>query len=85
MLLLLLAQMVLSNQQAHFVRLPFLFGWAAFLLVAGIAMILSWIVASLYYGQVMSGAPLLLQALLTVGAYPVAGWVFGRLDAVLER
>ncbi|RMD90638.1 MAG: rod shape-determining protein MreD, partial [Alphaproteobacteria bacterium] len=29
MLLLLLAQMVLSNQQAHFVRLPFLFGWAA--------------------------------------------------------
>jgi len=85
MLVLLTAQSVLSNQQALFTRRSFAVGWAAFVSVAAIATAVSWIVASLYYQGEAAVRPLVEQALLTIAAYPVLGWIFGRIDRLLFR
>ncbi len=85
LLILLITQMVLSNQQALFVRRSFLVGWLGFVTVAAIAMALSWLSGSLYYGEILGLRPLAVQTALSVLAYPLAGWVFGRIDGVLGR
>ncbi len=85
LLILLIAQMVLSDQQAFFVRRSFLVGWLGFVTVAAIAMALSWLAGSLYYGEFLGLRPLAVQTASSVVAYPVAGWVFGRIDGMLGR
>ncbi len=85
MLVLLIAQVILSNQQSLFTRRDFIVGWMGFVPVTVLAMGLSWIVASLYYGVIAPGYPLLTHGLTTLAAYPLLGWLFGRVDRVLKR
>ncbi len=84
MLVLLIAQVVLSNQQSLFTRRDFIVGWIGFVPVTILAMGLSWLVASLYYGVAMPGFSLLTHGLITLAAYPLLGWLFGRIDRALK-
>lgn len=80
MLVLLIAQLVLSNQQTLFTRRSFAFGWVGFGAVAFIALAVSWILASGYYGRPLSPWPLVMHGLVTIASYPLFGWLFGQLD-----
>ncbi|WP_281301942.1 MULTISPECIES: rod shape-determining protein MreD [unclassified Iodidimonas] len=84
MLVLMIAQIVLSNQQALFVRQSFAVGWLGFVPVMFLAMLLSWIIASLYYGVNLSAMPVIAQGLVTLAAYPLFGWIFGWFDKMIK-
>ena len=84
MLVLLIAQIVLSNQQVLFVRQSFAVGWLGFVPITALAMLLSWIIASLYYGDLLSAMPVIAQGLVTLAAYPLFGWIFGWIDKMIK-
>lgn len=80
MLVLLLVHAVLSNQQSFFARQSFIVGWAAFIPVALAAGLAIWALSSLYHGQLLSPLPALAQSMVTLLAFPLLGWLLGRLD-----
>lgn len=85
MLVLLIVQIVLSNQQAVFTRQSFLVGWVGFLPVLAIVMPVSYAIASLYHMTLLPAGPLLGHAALSFAAYPLAGWLFGKIEHMLKR
>lgn len=84
MIVLLVARVILSNQQALFVRQSFGVGWAGFVPVVFLAMGLTWLIVCLYYGMLVSMLPLVGYGLVTLAAYPLLGWLFGRFDRFLK-
>lgn len=78
-ILLLLTQAFLVNQQALFTRRSFIIGWIGFAAVTVVAMAVGWFLASAYATEIMPPTPMIIHALSTIAAYPLAGWIFGWL------
>ncbi|GAB4130469.1 MAG: rod shape-determining protein MreD [Rhodothalassiaceae bacterium] len=85
MLVLLGVRVALADQQPVFARQSFLVGWAAFLPVLVLAMAASYVIAALYYLSPPRPGPLLAHMAATFAAYPLAGWLFGRIEHMLWR
>jgi rod shape-determining protein MreD len=58
---------------------PPLLVWGSFLLVAAAALLLRWLVASVWSLQVFALRPVLLELALTVAAYPLVAALLGRV------
>lgn len=70
--------LVVSQRQLMIGRTFSLF-WLGFLVSSVIAGFLGWVLASLYFGQVLSPAPVLVQMAATVALFPLFAKLFEQL------
>ncbi len=84
-LVLLLVQGVVVSQRRFFHGKTFLVEWWGFMLVAPVALLIAWLVASLYFGVLVVPRTLGFQLLLTVALYPVLTRLFARAQHYLLR
>jgi rod shape-determining protein MreD len=73
------------SQRRFFLGKPFHILWWGFALIAPIAMLLTWLLASIYFGAFLAIGPVLLQAIVTVALFPAVAWLLGRCHALLPR
>lgn len=74
-----------ASQRRFFHGKTFLVEWWGFVLVAPVAALVSWILASLYFGTLVEPRPLGFQLLLTITLYPALAWLFARAQQHLLR
>ncbi|MBI05861.1 MAG: rod shape-determining protein MreD [Rhodospirillaceae bacterium] len=67
----LLLQSILSSQRTFFHGKPFLVVWWGFSLVMPVFVLVSWVIASLYYNTFLPPLPFVIQAVLTMLLYPL--------------
>lgn len=84
-LVLILVQYVVIAQRRFFHSKTFLVEWWGFLLVAPGAALVSWLLASLYFGVLVAPRPLGFQLLLSIALYPCLAWLFTRIQHYLLR
>ena len=84
-LVLSLVQYVVIAQRRFFHSKTFLVEWWGFLLVAPGAALVSWLLASLYFGVLVAPQPLGFQLLLSIALYPCLAWLFIRIQHYLLR
>ena len=84
-LVLILVQYVVIAQRRFFHSKTFLVEWWGFLLVAPGAALVSWLLASLYFGVFVAVRPLGFQLLLSIALYPCLAWLFARIQHYLLR
>lgn len=84
-LVLIVVQAVVVSQRRFFHGKTFLVEWWGFMLVAPGAALLSWVLASLYFGVLVAPRPLGFQLLLTIALYPGLTWLFARTQQYLPR
>ena len=84
-LVLLLVQGVVISQRRFFHGKTFLVEWWGFMLVAPVALLISWLVASLYFGMLVVPRHLGFQLLLTIALYPALTWLFTRAQHYFLR
>jgi rod shape-determining protein MreD len=77
--LLLLRGFLLSGQRFLLAQ-PFAVIWACFLPVVLLLAALRWALAVLFWGRLFPVEPLLIEAGLTVAAYPLVGWLLTGLQ-----
>ena len=81
----LVVRAVMASQRRFFLGKPFLVEWWGFMLVASVAFLTGWVLASLYVGAFVKPGPLAIQALLTMTLYPVLTWFMIRLRHAISR
>ena len=74
-LVFLLVQFFVVSQRRVLVGISFALGWVSFMPVAFGAAFFAWAGASIYYGTLVSVTPVLVQAALTLAAYPLVAWI----------
>ncbi len=84
-LVLIVVRAVVVSQRRFFHGKTFLVEWWGFMLVAPGAALLSWVLASLYFGVLVAPRPLGFQLLLTIALYPCLTWLFARAQQHLPR
>lgn len=84
-LILLLVQGVVISQRRFFHGKTFLVEWWGFILVAPVALLITWLLGSLYHGVFVAPRPLGFQLLLTIALYPALTWLFARMQHYLLR
>jgi rod shape-determining protein MreD len=84
--LVLITVYAVAASQRRFVHgKTFLVEWWGFMLVAPVAALVSWILASLYFATLVAPRPLGFQLLLTITLYPALAWLFARAQQHLLR
>ena len=84
-LVLITVQYTVIAQRRFFHSKTFLVEWWGFMLVAPGAAFAGWLLASLYFGALVSPRPLGFQLLLSVALYPCLAWLFTRAQHYLLR
>ena len=84
-LVLITVQYTVIAQRRFFHSKTFLVEWWGFMLVAPGAAFAGWLLASLYFGALVSPRPLGFQLLLSVALYPCLAWLFTRAQNYLLR
>jgi rod shape-determining protein MreD len=84
-LVLVIVLAVAVSQRRFFLGKPFHILWWGFALIAPAAMLLTWLLASIYFGTFLAIGPVLLQAVVTVALFPAVAWLLGRCHALLPR
>lgn len=84
-LVLIVVQALVISQRRFFHGKTFLVEWWGFMLVAPGAILVSWVLASLYFGVLVTPRPLGFQLLLTVALYPCLAWLFAGAQQRLLR
>jgi len=84
-LVLVAVQAVSVTQRRFFLGKPFHILWWGFAVIAPAALMLTWLLASIYAGALLPIGPALLQAVITVALFPAVAWVLGRCHALLPR
>ncbi len=84
-LVLITVQYTVIAQRRFFHSKTFLVEWWGFMLVAPGAAFAGWLLASLYFGTLVSPRPLGFQLLLSVALYPCLAWLFTRAQHYLLR
>jgi len=79
-LVLLLARAGVLSQRRFFAGRSFAVVWAGFVAVTAGAIALEWVVVSVFYRFVLDLRPFLFQGVLTISTYPVASYLFVRLQ-----
>ena len=73
------------SQRRVFMGKSVLVEWWGFLLVGSGAIAVSWILACLYFEIFIDPRPAMIQALISVGAYPCVAWLFVRAQRRLMK
>ena len=84
-LLLLLVRQLVVTQQRFFLPRSFPVIWVCFLLVAPAACLARWLLASLWWGELLPGRPALFELALTVALYPPVSWVLSQVHNRIPR
>jgi len=84
-LTLLLVHFVVVNQYKFFYAKPFVVGWAAFVVVAGVAALVKWAAVGLLALVPVDPSATFHAYLMTVALYPMIGWLLARLQLLLLR
>ena len=84
-LVLVAVQGVSVTQRRFFLGKPFHILWWGFAVIAPVAMLLTWLLASIYSGMFLAIGPVVLQAIVTVALFPAVAWLLGRCHALLPR
>ncbi|HEY4343489.1 MAG TPA: rod shape-determining protein MreD [Parvibaculum sp.] len=71
---------IVLTQRFLAVNAPFSVFWFGFLLAALVAGAISWGVASIIYGVILSVKPILMHMLVTVAVFPLMAFLFGRIE-----
>lgn len=74
----LLVQAVTVSQRRRLLGEAAGFGWLVFAPVAFGAGAAAWLVACIFYGALLSPAPVFVQSVLTVLTYPIVAWILIR-------
>lgn len=74
---------VVQTQRMIFAAQPDFVLWAGFLIAAAFAGAMGWGIASLYFGQTLPVAPVLLQLTVTVALFPIFAKIFARIERML--
>lgn len=73
-----IVHMVVMSQQVFFQGKSFPVIWLGFSLVAGGAMVLTWLLNALFFAAITPLDVVSVQYLVTVGAFPVLAWLLTR-------
>ena len=73
-----IVHMAVMTQQVFFQGKSFLIIWLGFALVAGGAVILTWLLNALFFAAIASVEAAFVQYLVTVGVFPVLAWLLVR-------
>jgi rod shape-determining protein MreD len=84
-LMLLLVRNLMVTQQRFFLARSFPVIWACFLLLAPAALLVRWLLVSLWFGTLFPLPPVIVELLLTLALYPVASWLLGRIHNRIPR
>lgn len=84
-LVLLLVWLVVVSQRRAYSSGSFMLIWALFVLVAGAAQTLTWVLNSLLAGTLIDGRPPLFQYVTTVAIYPCLAWLFVQAQRSFVR
>ena len=84
-LVLLLVHWVVDAQRRVFLGKPFVVGWWGFGLIALGAEGVIWMLASIYYDQLLVVRPFAFQFMLTVAIYPCFAWLFSLVQRAIEK
>jgi len=84
-LTLLLLRAAVLSQRRLFAGRSFGVVWAGFVVATALATALEWLVVSALYRLVLDLRPFLFQGVLTISTYPVASYLFVRLQRNLMR
>jgi rod shape-determining protein MreD len=79
-LILLLARAGVLSQRRFFVGRGFPVVWAGFVALTAAATALEWVLVSAFYQFALDLRPFLFQGVLTISIYPVASYLFVRLQ-----
>jgi rod shape-determining protein MreD len=79
-LLFLVARGAVLRQRQFFVGRQFAFIWFGFTLAAAGALVLAWLVGTIFNGVILDPRPVLLQWVLTVAFYPAVSWCLQRVQ-----
>jgi rod shape-determining protein MreD len=71
---------IVLTQRFLAINAPFSVFWFGFLLAALLAGTISWCVASLLFGVILSVKPILMHMLVTVAVFPIMAFLFGRIE-----
>jgi rod shape-determining protein MreD len=81
--LLLLAYAIVLPHRPHFINRSFPFIWAGFALIAGSVILLSWMLRSLFAGELLDPHSSIFRAVLTISGFPIASFLLGRTQRAL--
>lgn len=84
-LVLLLVRNLMVTQQRFFLARSFPVIWACFVLLVPVALLVRWLVVSLWFGFLFPIAPVMVELGLTLALYPPVSWLLGRLHSRIPR
>ena len=84
-LLLLLVRQLVVTQQRFFLPRSFPVIWFCFLLVAPAACLARWLLACLWWGELLPARPALFELALTVALYPPVSWALSQVHNRVPR
>jgi rod shape-determining protein MreD len=74
----LLVWRVVSASRKYLLEVSFAFIWLLYALIVGAAMVLAWLLTSLFAVSLIDPWPALLQYVVSLFLYPILGWLLGR-------
>ena len=83
--ILLLVYWVTGSQRRLFLRRSFLVVWWGFMMIAGAAAIVQWVLMSMIFGTLIVPQPAVFAFLQTVALYPLFAWTFVHVQRSLPR
>ncbi|HEY4136211.1 MAG TPA: rod shape-determining protein MreD [Alphaproteobacteria bacterium] len=84
-LMLLITYGMVASQRRFFLGKPFTLVWWGFMLIALIAIVTAWLLASIAIGTVMRPGPATFQFLLTLALYPVIALLLSGAQRLLPQ
>ena len=84
-IMLLLVYGMVANQRRFFLGKPFTLVWWGFMLIALIAIVVAWLLASIAFGVIIRPWPATFQFLLTLALYPLAALLLTGAQRLLPQ
>ena len=75
----------MDAQRRVFLGKSFVVGWWGFGLIALGAEVVIWVLASIYYDQLLVVRPFAFQFMLTVAIYPCFAWLFSLVQRAIVK
>lgn len=84
-LIFVLVQGMTVSQRRFFLGKPFIVAWCCYALVAAGSILLEWGLVSMLFDHVIPMSPVVFELLMSMAAYPILSWLFGRIHAAMLR
>ena len=84
-IMLLIVYGMVASQRRFFLNKPFTLVWWGFMLIALIAIVVAWLLASLAFGVIIRPGPATFQFLITLALYPVIAVMLSGAQRLLPQ